>query len=249
MLKVEKFETFNWEGAIRGARNPMNSWDKSDSKFGRDPDYGRDGSCPCEDFGPCCTGCFVGPNDLDLLKRLRNGNSDDRKYLRQIFVCCDITAPLYWWKEMDQYKVATVTDSCSTMHKIASKPFEMNDFSHEHLLNAYSGMPAEAIPMYSAYGEGSWSPLGVLYLIVNMLNICRKKYLETKDKIYWWQMIQLLPSSYNQKRTWTGNYENLVGIYRARHNHKLDEWRTFCEAIEKLPYAKELIIGETKLYF
>lgn len=155
------------------------------------------------------------------MKRLRRGGPDDRKYLRQIFVSVDITAPLYWWKEMDQYKVGTVTNSCSTMHKIASKEFKLKDFSCEHLDEYYRD---------------------VLFAILNALNIARNKYLETKDKFFWWQMIQLLPSSYNQKRTWTANYEVLCNIYHARKNHKLDEWHTFCNAIENLPYAKQLIV-------
>ena len=202
MLKTENFQTYGWESAIRGMRNPMNSWNKSDSIFN--------------------AGFICGENDLDLMKRLRKGGPDDRKYLRQIFVSVDITAPLYWWKEMDQYKVGTVTNSCSTMHKITSKEFEFEDFSCEHIDGYYQD---------------------VMFSILDVLNLARNKYLETKDKTYWWQIIQLLPSSYNQKRTWTANYEVLCNIYHARKNHKLDEWHTFCDAIENLPYAKELIIG------
>ena len=214
MLKTENFQTYGWESAIRGMRNPMNSWEKSDSGWEPQLDTLK---------GPV-TGVFViGPNDLDLMKRLRKGGPDDRKYLRQIFVSVDITAPLYWWKEMDQYKVGTVTNSCSTMHKIASKEFEWDDFSFEHLL------PDEATDFMRHLVDG--------------LNYYRQKFLKTKDKKYWWQMIQLLPSSYNQKRTWTANYEVLCNIYHARKNHKLDEWHTFCDAIENLPYVKELIIG------
>ena len=203
MLKTENFQTYGWESAIRGMRNPMNSWEKSDSIFN--------------------AGFICGENDLDLMKRLRKGGSDDRKYLRQIFVSVDITAPLYWWKEMDQYKVGTVTNSCSTMHKITSKEFEFEDFSCEHLDGYYQDV------MFS--------------ILLDVLNLARNKYLEMKDKTYWWQIIQLLPSSYNQKRTWTANYEVLCNIYHARKNHKLDEWHIFCDAIENLPYAKELIIG------
>ena len=208
MLKTENFQTYGWESAIRGMRNPMNSWKKSDSIF--NAGFGSDSF-------------ICGPNDLDLMKRLRKGGPDDRKYLRQIFVSVDITAPLYWWKEMDQYKVGTVTNSCSTMHKIHAKEFEWDDFSFEHLL------PDEATDFMRHLIDG--------------LNYYRQKFLKTKDKKYWWQMIQLLPSSYNQKRTWTANYEVLCNIYHARKNHKLDEWHTFCDAIENLPYAKTLIIG------
>ena len=208
MLKTENFQTYGWESAIRGMRNPMNSWEKSDS--GLEPQFDT-------------AGVFViGPNDLDLMKRLRKGGPDDRKYLRQIFVSVDITAPLYWWKEMDQYKVGTVTNSCSTMHKIASKEFELNDFSCEHLAS-----------------DG----VGLLIKIIQYLNWNRDLFNQDKRKGDWWQMIQLLPSSYNQKRTWTANYEVLCNIYNARKNHKLDEWHTFCDAIANLPYAKELIIG------
>lgn len=213
MLKAENFQTYGWESAIRGMRNPMNSWEKSDSTW--EPQFDTE-------KGPVAGVFVIGPNDLDLMKRLRRGGPDDRKYLRQIFVSVDITAPLYWWKEMDQYKVGTVTNSCSTMHKIASKEFELKDFSCEHLDEYYRD---------------------VLFAILNALNIARNKYLETKDKFFWWQMIQLLPSSYNQKRTWTANYEVLCNIYHARKNHKLDEWHIFCNAIENLPYAKELIVG------
>ena len=207
MLKTENFQTYGWESAIRGMRNPMNSWEKSDSIF--NAGFGSDSF-------------ICGENDLDLMKRLRKGGPDDRKYLRQIFVSVDITAPLYWWKEMDQYKVGTVTNSCSTMHKITSKEFELEDFSCEHLDGYYQD---------------------VMFSILDVLNLARNKYLKAKDKIYWWQIIQLLPSSYNQKRTWTANYEVLCNIYHARKNHKLDEWHTFCDAIENLPYTKELIIG------
>lgn len=225
MIKVENFKAFNMEGAIRGARNPMNSWDKSDSYYSYVEDPITMNTAPFE--------FFIGENDLDLCKRLRNGGSDDRKYLRQIFVCCDIIAPLYWWKEMDQYKVGTVTDSCSTMHTIHKKIFEVDDFSHEHLTR---------------------HALRRIQNDIKELNLWRDVYLNggevdgikysAKDKDIWYQMIQLLPSSYNQKRTWTGNFENLINIYFARKNHKLGEWHVFCDEIEKLPYAKELIIGE-----
>ena len=220
MLKTENFQTYGWESAVRGMRNPMNSWEKSDSHYCQ---IGAD----CDKTQRACLNtinCFcVGHDDLDLMKRLRKGGSDDRKYLRQIFVSVDITAPLYWWKEMDQYKVGTVTNSCSTMHKIASKEFTLDDFSIEQLYEDVIKVPFN--------------------LIIDYLNFFRELYLQYHDKDVWWQMIQLLPSSYNQKRTWTANYEVLCNIYHARKNHKLDEWHTFCNAIENLPYAKELIIG------
>ena len=215
MTKVENFRTYGWESCIYGMRNPMNSWDKIDT-----------------DFALMYKGVpAIGTSDLDLMKRLCKGGSDDRKFLRQIFVTCDITAPFYWWKEMDQYKVGTVTNSCSTMHKIASKEFTIDDFSHEHLVDESD-----------EWVYNGW--LHTMGYLVRLLNRAREKYLETKDKKYWWQMIQLLPSSYNQKRTWSANYEVLRNIYHARKSHKLDEWRDFCKEIEKLPYAKELIIGD-----
>lgn len=214
MLKTENFQTYGWESAIRGMRNPMNSWEKSDSTW--EPQFDTE-------KGPVAGVFVIGPNDLDLMKRLRKGGPDDRKYLRQIFVSVDITAPLYWWKEMDQYKVGTVTNSCSTMHKIASKEFTLDDFSIEQLYEDVIKVPFNSI--------------------IDCLNFFRGLYLQHHDKDDWWQMIQLLPSSYNQKRTWTANYEVLCNIYHARKNHKLDEWHTFCNAIENLPYAKELIVG------
>ena len=214
MLKTENFQTYGWESAIRGMRNPMNSWEKSDSTWEPQFDTAQ---------GPVAGVFVIGSNDLDLMKRLRKGGPDDRKYLRQIFVSVDITAPLYWWKEMDQYKVGTVTNSCSTMHKIASKEFTLDDFSIEHLYEDVIKVPFNSI--------------------IDCLNFFRGLYLQHHDKDDWWQLIQLLPSSYNQKRTWTANYEVLCNIYHARKNHKLDEWHTFCDAIANLPYAKELIIG------
>ena len=239
MIEVENFKTYGWESAIIGMRNPMNSWDKSDSLFGRNLDIPYSQSNPVMLINETGYEMYIGDNDLALMKRLRAGGSDDRKYLRQIFVSCDITAPLYWWKEMDQYKVATVTNSCSTMHKIASKEFTMEDFSFEKLIDEY-----QYVDVLGYTDSPDISPYILGKLICEVLNIYRKKYLETKDKNYWWQMIQLLPSSYNQNRTWTANYEVLANIYHARKNHKLDEWHTFCDAIKKLPYAKDLIIGE-----
>lgn len=211
MIKFENTEVMNFEGAIRGMRNPLNSWSKSDSEWFIDLDE-YDEEIPVYN---------IGPNDLNLAQRLIKAGSDHRKFLRQIFVSVDITAPLYWWKEFDTYKVGTVANSCSTMHKIHAKEFTIDDFSHEHLTGA---------------------PLYYLKNIVDVLNGCRSLYLETKDKKYWWQMIQLLPSSYNQKRTVTLNYETLRNIYGSRRNHKLDEWSIgFMEWIDSLPYAEELI--------
>lgn len=225
MIKIEKTNVFGWEAAIRGLRNPMNSWDRIDS------DYLR-----TEDGHIIASRYEIGPNDMGLMKRLRTAGTDHRKYLRMIHVQADVTAPLYWWKEYDTYKVSTVANSCSTMHKIADKEFTLNDFSHEHLIDDED---------YTAF-NGEWiTPLGVLKnIIIPTLNEVRKLYLESKDKKVWYQMIQLLPTSYNQKRTIDLNYENLINMYHARKNHKLDEWHDFCDWIETLPYAKELIIGE-----
>lgn len=206
MIKVENVDVFNFEGAIRGMRNPMNSWDKSDSK--------KSSHAPND--------WIIGKNDLNLMRTLYNAGSEHRKYLRQIFVSMDITAPLYWWKEYDTYKVGTTADSCSTMHKIHAKEFELDDFSHEHL----------------SYEDNC---LYFLDQTVDVLNQCRDLYLETKDKKWWWQMIQLLPSSYNQKRTVTINYENVVSMIRQRSGHKLDEWNQFVEILKNLPYIKEII--------
>lgn len=209
MIKIENVEVTGWEHAIRGMRNPLNSWEKSDSEL-----YGG--------------GYCVGPNDLDLMKRLTKAGTDHRKFMRMITVYLDITAPLYWWKEFDTYKVGTVANSCSTMHKIAAKEFTLGDFSCEHLLNSVDTF--NVIPRV------------VFEATIKCLNENRRLYLQTKDKKYWWQMIQLLPSSYNQKRTVMLNYEVLANMYKSRRNHKLDEWREFCEWIETLPYA-ELIAG------
>lgn len=211
MIKIENVEVVGFAAAIRGMRNPMNSWSKSDSCF-----------CPNE---PCCEGncsMMIGPNDLDLMKRLRNAGTDHRKFMRMIAVYVDITAPLYWWKEYDTYKVGTVANSCSTMHKIAEKEFTLEDFSCEHLT--------------------PWNETVLANLIVE-LNANRDRYLQTKEKEDWWQMIQLLPSSYNQKRTVMLNYEVLANMYKSRKDHKLDEWRNFCLWIKTLPYS-ELITGE-----
>ena len=203
MIKIEKTDVYGWEAAIRGMRNPMNSWDKADSCFYYDGEKIV--------FG-------IGENDTKLAIKLAKGGSVHAKYRRMITVTCDITAPLYWWKEFDTYKVGTVANSCSTMHKIHAKEFTMDDFSYEHI-----------------------DDTNLLWMIPAELNKWRTLYLETNDKKYWWQMIQLLPSSYNQKRTVQMNYEVLVGMLRDRKNHKLDEWRDFCKWIKSLPYARYLI--------
>ena len=204
MLNCERTSVMNFENAIRGARNPMNSWNRMDSFYDEQGNF------------------IMGPNDLNLAQRLARAGSDHRKFIRQIFVSVDFTAPLYWWKEYDTYKVATVANSTSTMHKIASKPFTLDDFSHERM----NTQAQEALAH-----------------TVSVLEDLRKDYLETKDKETWYSMIQLLPSSYHQMRTCTLNYETLMNIYYARRNHKLDEWHTVCDWIASLPYAKELILA------
>ena len=203
MIKLERTSVMNLENAVRGARNPMNSWARSDSHYDEGGNY------------------VLGPNDLDLARRLRRAGSDHRKYLRQIFVSVDITAPMYWWKEYDTYKVATVANSTSTMHKITSKPFDIDDFSHDHMT-----------PDTEKFMQG----------IVDELERIRLRYLDTKDKKDWYDIIQLLPSSYNQMRTCSFNYETLINIYFARKDHKLAEWHSFCDWILTLPYARELIV-------
>lgn len=232
MLKIENADIVGWEHAIRGMRNPKNSWEKSDSGFGCD--YGDQHFCSvCEDgHTGACPNCFeeykLGPNDLDLMIRLRNAGTDHRKFMRMIAVYLDITAPLYWWKEFDTYKVGTVANSCSTMHKIADKEFTLDDFSLEH---------CETLTMDVFVQH-----------IIPTLNIYRNLFcgIESGDrkgqKTDWWQMIQLLPTSYNQKRTVMLNYEVLANIYKSRRNHKLDEWHTLCDWVEELPYS-ELITG------
>lgn len=221
MLKIENFEVTGWEAAIRGMRNPKNSWEKSDTVYGTY--YGELNGHPCLDTD----GFTLGANDLDLMTRLRNAGTDHRKFMRMIIVYLDITAPLYYWKEFDTYKVGTVANSCSTMHKIAAKEFTLDDFSCEHL-------------------ENSW--LAHLKETIRLLNEARDAYNwcnTDAKKEWWWQMIQLLPSSYNQRRTVMLNYEVLANMYKSRRNHKLDEWHTFCDWIEELPYS-ELITGEKK---
>ena len=204
MITIERTSVMNFENAIRGARNPMNSWNCMDSFYDEQGNF------------------IMGPSDLNLAQRLARAGSDHRKFIRQIFVSVDFTAPLYWWKEYDTYKVATVANSTSTMHKIASKPFTLDDFSHERM----NTQAQEALAH-----------------TVSVLEDLRKDYLETKDKETWYSMIQLLPSSYHQMRTCTLNYETLMNIYYARRNLKLDEWHTVCDWIASLPYAKELILA------
>lgn len=235
MLKIENTKVVGWEEAIRGMRNPMNSWAKSDS--GWDYDYFNTtdyDSGICVDYDGYDS-YFIGPNDANLMIRLRNAGTDHRKFMRMITVYMDITAPLYWWKEYDTYKVGTVANSCSTMHKIASKEFTFDDFSHEKLIQSVCmGIQEQHIRI---------SPIQALATTIECLNSYRDLYLKTKDKKYWWQMIQLLPSSYNQLRTVMLNYEVLANMYKSRKNHKLDEWRTFCEYIKTFPYS-ELITGK-----
>lgn len=238
MLKIENTEVVGWEAAIRGMRNPMNSWDKSDSRFSLLEDCGDCTHCNLR-FEECHEQ-QIGPNDLDLMTRLRNAGTDHRKFMRMITVYLDVTAPLYWWKEFDTYKVGTVANSCSTMHKIHEKEFTIDDFSCEHL---YAEDDIEGM-YYSTTAEEEFTSTDVLKVVIESLNNYRKMYLATKDKKDWWQMIQLLPSSYNQRRTVMLNYEVLANIYKSRRNHKLYEWHTFCNWIESLPYS-ELIIGKT----
>lgn len=215
MIRFEHTSIMNFENAIRGMRNPLESWGKSDSysTYVENPQTGNVGAFQF----------FLGDADLALARKLAAAGSDHRKFLRQIFVSVDITAPLYWWKEYDTYKVGTVANSTSTMHKIHSKELTLGDFSHEHMLP---------------------TTLFRLRTVIECLNACRKDYLETKDKNYWWQMIQLLPSSYNQTRTCTMNYENLINMYYARRNHKLTEWREFCAWAEELAFFRTICLGE-----
>lgn len=214
MIKIENTEIVGWQAAVRGMRNPLNSWDRSDS-FWQCVDYDSLNEKDIYEY-------TIGPNDLGLMKRLCKAGTDHRKFMRMIVVYVDILSPLYWWKEFDTYKVGTVANSCSTMHKIHAKEFTLEDFSYEHLMN---------------------ESIALLKDIIKDLNECRKWYLDTKDKTYWWQMIQLLPSSYNQKRTVMLNYEVLANMYKSRRDHKLDEWHEFCDWIRELPYS-ELITGE-----
>lgn len=224
MIKVEKIEVWGFEHAIRGMRNPMNSWDKSDTTFELVLRHNKEHAH---------IETVIGKNDLDLMRRLYKAGTEHRKYLRQIFVSMDITAPLYWWKEADTYKVGTVANSCSTMHKIAAKEFELDDFSHEHLRYEYSDGDG-------SYDLATWAETS-LFDTIETLNRARDLYLKSRDKKHWWLMIQLLPSSYNQKRTVTFTYENVVTMIRQRTGHKLDEWRNFVEILKDLPYVREIM--------
>lgn len=221
MIEFERTKVFGWETAIRGMRNPLNSWDKIDSCF-----------CGNE---PACEGCCtvrIGEKDYDLMKRLCNGRADDRKFMRMLIVTVDITAPLYWWKEFDTYKVGTVANSCSTMHTIHTKPFKLDDFSHEHLTDISGAVLLQTIGTLNMYRE-----------LYNNSGIVRTP---EQKKDCWYQMIQLLPSSYNQKRTVLLNYEVLTNMFRARKNHKLNEWRDFCDWVLRLPYAELITISARK---
>ena len=309
MIKIENVMTVGWEPAIRGARNPMNSWEKSDSLFYNmesefidnlvgdilfeDPfqvsawtysgptekrdlySWAIDDSDYTDKLSEKEFIIFnrngvptIGPNDLKLLTNLSEAGSDEAKFRRMIVVYVDITAPMYWWKEADTYKVGTVRNSCSTMHKIHAKEFTLEDFSTEHLIDEFhysydeteeivtdeyldtyclldpGTRPGDNENPYSPYYNGESTPYDILNFTINMLNRARELYLKTSSKRYWWQMIQLLPSSYNQRATLMLNYEVLANMYHARKNHKLDEWHDFCSWIETLPYAKELIIGD-----
>lgn len=276
MLKIENVETFGWEAAIRGMRNPMNSWEKSDSE----PCYSK---CECA-ICPDPIGCdlnvayCIGSNDLDLITRLRNAGTDHRKFMRMITVYVDITAPLYWWKEFDTYKVGTVANSCSTMHKIAAKPFAKEDFSYEHLCKVSDTLMTDFNEFIGIENKEHNSPYRALNDIIEELNQWRDFYIYYKNKptedienhnenlkTIWWQMIQLLPSSYNQRRTVMLNYEVLTNIYKSRKNHKLDEWCVhdkpkeydfsnkdfssgmwgFCDWIENLPYSVLITGGKS----
>lgn len=286
MLKINNTEVYGFEAAIRGMRNPLNSWDKSDSRFF---DYSNGDihnvtnhyhnldkehiiiNDDADHFESDYISDVVGPNDLDLMSRLAKAGTTHSKYRRMLVVSTDILAPLYWWKEFDTYKVGTVANSCSTMHKIQEKEFTIEDFSHENLINTFNypedvlddasmekcmddhcaidsdigSCFAEPIPgLKCTYDAGEVIPVYILDWTIVMLNRARDLFLKTGDKKYWWQMIQLLPSSYNQKRTVMLNYEVLAGIYPNRKDHKLDEWHTFCDWIKQLPYADKLITME-----
>ena len=242
MIKLENEEVVGWESAIRGMRNPLNSWKKSDSEF-----------VPgmLEDEQTYSPGHFeIGPNDQNLMKRLHDAGTDHRKFMRMLVVYVDITAPLYWWKEFDTYKVGTVANSCSTMHTIHKKEFDISDFSLDHLINDwydldYCDCVITSEPDSTGQGPSYYlDPWSLFEMLIEMLNKARELYLKTKDKKYWWQMIQLLPASYNQKRTVMLNYEVLANICKSRKNHKLDEWHIFFDWVKTLPLADILIIDE-----
>ena len=245
MIKFENTEVLGWEHAVRGMRNPLNSWKKSDSYWDYDFDVTPEGYTTI----PYDITYKIGPNDLSLMKRLRNAGTDHRKFMRMLTVYVNITAPLYWWKEFDTYKIGTVANSCSTMHTIHKKEFDISDFSFDQLINIYTESGYGDCVIVSEkdnHEQGPayyFDPWALLEIIIDMLNKSRELYLQTKDKKYWWQMIQLLPTSYNQTRTVMLNYEVLANIYKSRKDHKLDEWHEFCEWICELPYS-ELITGE-----
>ena len=243
MLKIEKTDIHGWESAIRGARNSFNSWDKSDSEYlscFEANAENRTRHTVCKDSWKIQSGVYhVGDADLALMKKLAKAGPSHAKYRRFITVTMDVTGPLYWWKEMDTYKVGTVGNSCSTMHKIADKEFTEEDFSFDHIIDEVTNSQCYT------YRDTEWDAGDVTDLLIGILNHYRDLYLETKDKKYWWQIIQLLPSSYNQKRTLLVNYEVLANIYHQRKGHKLDEWQMFCEWIEGLPMS-EIITGDEK---
>lgn len=247
MIKLENTNVYGWKAAIRGMRNPMNSWEKSDSAFAHgdgyivalDGDHDKACAFAAKEFREgrryqdnILDQSHVGPHDHDLMMKLAKAGSVDAKYRRMLNVTVDITAPLYWWKEFDTYKVGTVANSCSTMHKIAAKEFTLDDFSHEHL---------GELPIKSG-GHINYSV--IFEVIIAALNNAREMYLQTGDKVHWWQMIQMLPSSYNQRRTVQLNYEVLAGIYPKRKDHKLDEWHDFCDWIKGLPYSELITLEE-----
>lgn len=274
MIAFENIDVVGWMPAIRGMRNPMNSWDKSDSFFICDDEsdamtiLGDTRPYTYSDFIDAVgvgDGVFIGKNDAELMKKLAMAGTDHAKFRRMIIVYMDITAPLYWWKEFDTYKVGTVANSCSTMHKIAEKEFTLEDFSCEHLFSVESGEDDDRVHKNTIWLDDIFevedsmmdeiitmngitpvaTSIELLSGIVTYLNTCRENFLETHDKKYWWQMIQLLPSSYNQKRTVMVNYEVLANIYKSRKNHKLDEWVGFCKLLITFPYS-ELITMEYK---
>ena len=263
-IKIEKTRVFGWEAAIRGARNPMNSWEKSDSQF----------ICPDERTSRWCGDPEIGSNDHKLLMNLCKGGTEEAKWRRMVHVQMDVTAPLYWWKEFETYRVGTVSNSCSTMHKIQAKEFTLNDFSCEHLFpdlelpldreewcknNNIDASSIESWEMYSDHLDEYYTAHGAYFntefqevftaidplkFTIEALNFYREKFLETKDKKYWYQMIQLLPSSYNQKRTIDLNYEVLAAQYRQRKDHKLDEWHQYCDWLRSLPYSEFITMEE-----
>ena len=256
MLKIENTEVTGWEAAIRGMRNPKNSWEKSDSGLTCSQNKNNicDIHCTADNYCKPLDKYLIGPNDLDLMTRLRNSGTDHRKFMRMITVYVDILAPLYWWKEFDTYKVGTVANSCSTMHKIHAKEFTLEDFSCEHLMewsdyeNDVRSFEPDRMCNFKNYMLDTISALNNardLYLLAKTKPMKEEAKRAGLVKKFWWQMIQLLPSSYNQKRTVMLNYEVLANIYKSRRNHKLDEWHIFCDWIESLPYS-EMITGEEK---